>query len=700
MNSIIVEKEIGGRVISIETGKVAKQADGAVIVRCQDSVVLCTAVDGGAREGADFFPLYCEYQEKMFASGKIPGGFLKREARPSNRETLVARMIDRPIRPNFPDGYQNDVQVTNQVLSHDPEIDPSVLAMIGASAALSISHMPFASTLGAVKIGQNDGELVVNPTPEQLAEGTLDLLVSGSKDSIMMVECGAKELPEDQVVAGLELAQKTIVEIVEMIEELVSKAGKEKVVVEAGADSNPFTEKFAAELDNLVAAFRTVEKHERGEKVKAFKTELKEKLLADVSEEDKAEAEVNFGKAFDHLKTVAMREIIFSGTRVDGRSLTDVRPITIETSMLPRAHGSALFTRGETQAIVTSTLASLNDSLLIDDLDSKRNEYFMLHYNFPQYSVGETGPNRGVGRREVGHGTLAQRALTAVIPNHEDFPYTLRIVSDITESNGSSSMASVCGGSLALMDAGVPTKAPVAGIAMGLCKDGDREAILSDILGDEDHYGDMDFKVTGTESGITALQMDIKIKGLTRSTMESALSQAKEGRLHILGEMNKALSTSREQLSAHAPQIETMKIKEDMIGKVIGPGGSMIREIVAESGAEVNIEDDGLIKIYGSNRDAIDKAKEMIGNITAVPEIGKAYDGVVKSVKDFGAFIEFIPGQQGLLHVSEISDDYVKDINTVIALNDELRVVVGSIDKQNRVKLVREEKYKASQEEN
>jgi polyribonucleotide nucleotidyltransferase len=696
-NKIAVEKEIGGRVLSIETGVVAKQTSGSVMIKCGDSVVLCTTTDGGIREGVDFFPLLVEYQEKMFASGKIPGGFLKREGRMSSRETLVSRMIDRGIRPNFPDGYAHDVQITAQVLSHDPDVDPAILAMTGASAALAISHMPFSATLGSVKIGNLDGELLVNPTPTQLAEGDLDLLVTGSKDSIMMVECGAKEIAEEKAVEGLTKAQEVISDIVDLIDELASKAGKEKEVYESPENTNPMMDKLLSEEAGLIAAFRTPEKHIRGANVKVFKTSLKEKYLADVSEEEMSDAEENFSQAFDNLKTVAMRSIIFSGERCDGRDLKTVRPIEIETKFLPRTHGSALFTRGETQAIVTSTLGSLKDCAMVDDLDERRNEFFMLHYNFPQYSVGETGPNRGVGRREVGHGTLAQRALKAVLPAEDSFPYTIRIVSDITESNGSSSMASVCGGSLSMMDAGIPISAPVAGIAMGLCKDGDKEAILSDILGDEDHYGDMDFKVTGTKKGITALQMDIKIKGLTRSTLESAMEQAKAGRLHILGEMDKAISAPREELSAHAPQIKSIKVKEDQIGKIIGPGGSNIKDIVAQSGADVNIEDDGTVKVYGNNKDSIEKAISMIEDITAVPEIGKGYAGVVKSVKDFGAFVEYMAGHQGLLHVSEISDDYVKEIDTVISLGDEIRVVVSSIDKQNRVKLVREEKYKAQQ---
>ncbi|MBF0197010.1 MAG: polyribonucleotide nucleotidyltransferase, partial [Planctomycetes bacterium] len=519
-------------------------------------------------------------------------------------------------------------------------------------------------------------------------------------DSIMMVESSAKEISEDQAIAALNLAQETIGEIVALEEELIAQAGVEKVPFEIEEAAADMIETLAKnEVEGMMEAFRIPAKFERSAKVKEFKATLVEKYLSDVAEDDLAEAKANFSKAFDELKTTGMREIIFSGTRCDGRSLTEVRPIDIDLNILPKAHGSALFTRGETQAIVTSTLGTSKDALLVDDLGEKRFEPFMLHYNFPNYCVGEPGASRGVGRREIGHGTLAQRALTSVLPTQEDFPYTIRIVSEITESNGSSSMASVCGGSLALMAAGVPTSAPVAGIAMGLCKDGDREAILTDILGDEDHYGDMDFKVTGTEKGITALQMDIKIQGLSKETLIDALKQAKEGRVHILGEMAKAITEPAEELADHAPKMASIKIDEDFIGKVIGPGGAMIREIQATSGAEVTIDDDGTVSIYAPDGTAAAKAKKMIQDLTCVPEVGKAYDGVVKGVKDFGAFVEFIPGTQGLLHVSEISDEYVKDINKVVALDDPMRVVVSAIDKQGRVKLMREEKYLREQKE-
>jgi polyribonucleotide nucleotidyltransferase len=700
MKEITVEREIAGRKLVLKTGKIAKQTSGTVIVQCGDSIVLCAAVGGGVRDGIDFFPLMCEYQERFYASGKIPGSFQRREGRPSTRETLTSRLIDRPIRPNFPKGYFNEVQITCQVLSYDSENDPAILAMIGASAALGISNIPFRAVLGAVKMGIIDGQLVVNPSLAQMKNSDLDLIVSGSKDSIMMVESGAKEISELQAIEALTKAQEIIAEVVALEEELIAKAGQEKdefIVVE---EANAFLDAMKAKhLDALVKAFRVSDKKLRGKSVRTLKDSLAVELLAGIPEDELYAAKGNFVKAFDEFKTVAMREIIFSGTRCDGRSLTQVRPITIETGILPRAHGSALFTRGETQAIVTATLGTLKDGMLVDDLNERRIDNFMLHYNFPPYSVGESGPNRGVGRREVGHGMLAQRALTSTLPEEKSFPYTLRIVSEITESNGSSSMASVCGGSLALMDAGVPVAAPVAGIAMGLCQEGDREAILTDILGDEDHYGDMDFKVTGTAKGITALQMDIKIQGLSRATLEKALDQAKEGRLHILGEMAKALSTPRNDISQFAPRIETIKVNSEFIGKIIGPGGANIRDIQAQSGAEISIDDDGTVSIYAVNKTATDKARQMISNLIMVPQVGKGYDGLVKSVRDFGAFVEFIPGTQGLIHISELSDDYVKDINTVVKLDDELRVVVSAIDKQGRVKLMREDKYLRQKDE-
>ena len=699
MNEISVEREIAGKTIVLKTGKIAKQTSGSVMVQCGETMVLCNAVGGGVREGIDFFPLMVEYQERFYASGKIPGSFHRREARPNTHETLVCRMIDRPIRPNFPKGFQEDVQITCQVMSYDGQNDPSILAMIGASAALGISELPFEAVLGAVKIGMIDDELVVNPSLTDMSNSRLDLIVSGSADSIMMVEGGSKEISEDQAIAALILAQETIVEIVELEKDLIAKAGKEKRTFVLAESQNKMLDSMKSDLDNLITAFRTPIKHERSEKVSVVKEGMKERLLGGLEGDELAEASTEFSKAFDSMKTIAMREIIFSGTRVDGRALDQVRPISVETRTLPRVHGSALFTRGETQAIVTTTLGTPKDSLLVDDLDKRHNDLFMLHYNFPQYCVGETGPNRGVSRREVGHGMLAQRALAAVLPDLEEYGYCVRIVSEITESNGSSSMASVCGGSLSLMDAGVKISAPVAGIAMGLCQDGDREAVLTDILGDEDHYGDMDFKVTGTEAGITALQMDIKIQGLKRETLVRALEQAKAGRLHILGEMAKVITEPSTDLSAYVPRIETMKVAEDMIGKIIGPGGANIREITAKSGADVNIDDDGTIHIYADNAEASELAKEMVGNIVRVPEIGVAYPGVVKSVRDFGAFVEFMPGTQGLLHISECSDGYVKDINTVIKLEDEVRIVVSAIDKQGRVKLIREEKYLAQQAE-
>ncbi len=686
-----VEKVIAGKKISLETGKVALQASGSVVVRCGESMVLCVVVEGNERPGIDFFPLMCDYREKYYAAGKIPGSFMKREARPSDRETLTSRMMDRPLRPNFPNGYKNDVNIECQVLSYDVDAETDILAMIGASAALAISHIPCSAILGAVRIGYVNDELVVNPDAAQRKLSRLDLIVSGSKDSIMMVESCADELSEDIFVAALDLAQKTIAEIVALQEELVALAGVAKAEFGGGQSDNPYIEKMLSDdLKGLENAFNAAKKHDRALAVSTFKKSLAEKYL---KAEDGSDAKVLFDDAFGILKHHAMRELIFSGSRCDGRSRTDVRPITCDTSYLPRAHGSAIFQRGETQALVSVTLGTSRDAQLVDDLNEKRYNDFLFHYNFPSWSVGETGGRPGPGRREIGHGNLAMRALKAVLPNKDDFPYTLRIVSDILSCNGSSSMASVCGGSLAMMDAGIPIKAPVAGIAMGLISDGKREAVITDILGDEDHYGDMDFKVAGTADGITALQMDIKIQGLKKETMVLAMTQAKAGRLHILGEMAKAIATSREEMSNYAPRIVVIKIESDLIGKLIGPGGSMIRKIQEESGAEIEVDDTGKVKVFANNNEARLKAEEMIKGLTSTPEVGKVYEGTVNGVREFGAFVDILPGTSGLLHVSEISSEFVKDINTVCQIGDKIRVVVTEIDRQGKLRLMREEKY-------
>lgn len=693
----VVEKKIAGKTFSLETGKIAKQASGSVIVKSGDSVVLCVVVEGGERPGIDFFPLMVDYREKMYSSGKIPGAFNRREGRPSTKETLNSRLIDRPIRPNFPNGYKKDVTVECQVLSYDPDHSPDVLAMIGASAALGISHIPYTTMLGAVRIGYIDGQLVVNPNVEQMAKSQLDLVVSGTKDSIMMVESEAKELSEETMLEALALAQSTVGEIVATIDAFVAKAGKPKAKFTEPVGAKDLLGKMKGDIAGLMAAFKTPDKHQRSDNVKKVKEQISTKLLGKCSEEDLKTQKPLFETAFGELKELAMRELIFSGTRCDGRDTKTVRPISIETSLLPRAHGSALFTRGETQAIVTTTLGTSRDSMLIDDLDVKRYDALMLHYNFPGFSVGEVSGRPGPGRREIGHGNLALRALKAVIPSHEEFPYTLRIVSDITESNGSSSMASVCGGSLALMDAGVPIKAAVAGIAMGLIKDGAREAIISDILGDEDHYGDMDFKVAGTRKGITALQMDIKIQGLSRATMEKAVHQAREGRMHILDVMDKALSAPRGKMSAYAPRIQSIKIDPELIGKLIGPGGKNIRSIQETSGAEVSVDDDGTVLVYAKSGQAGEMAMARIREVTSVPEVGKTYVGKVVSIKDFGAFVDLFEGTSGLLHISEVSDDFVKDINQHVKLGDEMRVVITAIDRSGKIRLVREAKYLAEQ---
>ncbi len=688
-----VSREIAGKTLTLETGKIAKQASASVVVRCGDTIVLCAVVEGGVREGIDFFPLSCDYREKMYAAGKVPGSFFRREGRPATRETLVSRLIDRPIRPNFPSGFKNQVSVECQVLSYDPEVNPDILAMIGASAALGISSMPFHTVLGATRIGLVDGKLVVNPGYTLMETSKLDLVVSGTKDSIMMVESAAQEVSEIQAIEALTLAQKHIAEIAALQEELIAKAGKPKVAFVAPAGPEKMATAMHGEVQRLMSCFSTPDKKQRHDKVEGLQEELEKRMLAGVAEADLEQAELDFKEAFGTLKENAMREIIFGGKRCDGRRLDQVRPITSEVALLPRAHGSALFTRGETQAIVTCTLGTSRDSLLVDDLDPKRYDTFMLHYNFPGYSVGEISGRPGPGRREIGHGNLALRALKAVMPEHEKFPYTVRIVSEITESNGSSSMASVCGGSLALMQAGVPVSAPVAGIAMGLIKDGQREAIISDILGDEDHYGDMDFKVAGTSKGITALQMDIKIQGLSRATMERALEQARVGRLHILGEMAKTLDKANETLSAHAPRITSIKIDPELIGKLIGPGGKNIRSIQETTGAEVTVEDDGTVLIYAKDGPSGERAFNLVRNVTLVPEVGRAYDGVVSGVKEFGAFVDIFSGTTGLLHISEISDEYVKDVNQVVALGDKIRVVVSEVDRSGKIRLLREAKY-------
>ena len=687
----IVTREIGGRTLSIETGLIAKQAAGATIVRCGDCAVFCAVTWGEPRWGGDFFPLTVDYRENNYAAGKIPGGFFKREGRPTTKEILTARMIDRPVRPLFPDGYMKDVMVTVAVLSADRENDTDILAMIAASSALSISELPFLGPIGAVRIGRVDGELIINPTYEQRDQGDIDLVVAGTDEAIVMVEAGAKEVAEAEILDALEKAHEVSTEVVSMVKEFAKLAGKPKIEFVAPEVNEELKAKvFSMAYDGVRAVIRTDGKFARSNAMSAVCDEVFEQLCpedqreADTCENDPKEVK----KFLSAVKKKVERDIIIEDKkRSDGRSFTDIRKIDTDLQLLPRTHGSALFTRGETQAIVTATLGTSFDEQRIDGLIDEKRDHFMLHYNFPGYCVGESWPNRGPKRREIGHGALAERSIRHILPDHDDFPYTIRIVSDITESNGSSSMASVCGGTLALMDAGVPLKRPVAGIAMGMIEDGSDHYILSDILGSEDHNGDMDFKVAGSQKGITALQMDVKISGLSRELMARALEQAREGRLHILREMLKKLDRPRDEVSPLAPKIMRITIDPEKIGLVIGPGGKVIKGIQEETGATIEIVDSGVITIWGKGFDSANAAREQIEMITQDVEVGRIYDGKVVSIKDFGCFVEVLPGQEGLVHVSELSGDYVDDVSSVVKRGDALRVKVLESDPQGRLRL-------------
>jgi len=666
---------VGATPITIETGYVAKQAAGSVIVRCGDTMVLSTACDGDPRPGLDFFPLTVDYREKHYAAGRFPGNFFRREARPSEHETLISRISDRPLRPLFPNGYKRDTSCQSIVMSFDQENESDVLSMIGVSAALHISFIPFGGPLGAVRIGLIDGVLVVNPTASQRNLSQLDLVVAGTKHAITMVECGAQEIPEAKVVEALELAHKNIKIICAAVEELRTKAGKPKA-----AHQEPTTSPWVKTiLDTYTApiekALLTANKSERGNAVK----KVRDGIITDLfgGEADKA---MEIKAAFGDAKDVVFRELILKGKRVDGRDTKTVRPIVVDLDVLPRSHGAVMFTRGETQAIMACTLGTSEDEMMIDGLKPKYNERFMLHYNFPGFSVGEVEKRGSPGRREVGHGALARRALVSVLPKAEEFPYAIRLVSEITESNGSSSMATVCSGSMAMMASGVPITAPVAGIAMGLVKEGERYAVLTDILGDEDHYGDMDFKVCGTTKGLTALQMDIKIDGISAALMSEALEQARQGRLHILDKMNEAIATPRGQLSPFAPQIIQVQIDPLLIGKIIGKGGETIRRIQDESGAKISVDDDGVITIASPDMTSIEKAKNWISDLTEAPEVGKTYEGTVKAIKEFGAFVEFIPGTEGLVHISEWDWRHIGDLSTVAKEGDRLQVRLLEVD--------------------
>ena len=679
--------EWGGKKLTIETGRVARQAHGSVIATYGGTSVLATVVaDREEKKGLDFFPLTVNYQEKAYAAGKIPGGFFKREGRPSEKETLVSRLIDRPIRPLFADGFKCETQVIATVISYDNENDPDIVSLIACSAALTLSGVPFMGPIGAARVGFKDGDFILNPTKEEMETSALDLVVAGTKDAVLMVESEAKELSEEQMLGAVTFGQDNFSQVIDAIISLAEKAAKEPRDFEKKDISDIESKVSSAIKDDLSEAYKEADKQKRTEKIAEIKKNLISELVSD-DDEDEDYNESTISSAFKTIeKNIVRNNILDTGERIDGRDLETVRPIQSDVSVLPLTHGSALFTRGETQALVVTTLGTGDDEKFVDGLDETYKERFMLHYNFPPYSVGETGRTGFTGRREIGHGKLAWRALQAVMPEYDDFPYTIRLVSEITESNGSSSMATVCGSSLSMMDAGIPLSKPVAGIAMGLIKEDDRVAVLSDILGDEDHLGDMDFKVAGTNDGITSLQMDIKITGITKDIMETALSQAKIGRIHILEEMAKALDKARDTVNSNAPRIETISVPTDKIREVIGAGGKVIREIVEESGAKVDINDDGIVKIASNNAEAIEKALEMINSIVAEPEVGTIYEGKVVKIMDFGAFVNFFGKKDGLVHISQLSTERVNKVTDVVSEGDIVKVKFVGFDR-GKVKL-------------
>jgi len=685
------ETVIGGRVMSIETGRVAGQANGAVLARYGDTVILATATASDApREGVDFFPLTVDVEERLYAAGKIPGGFIKREGRPTEHSILACRLADRPLRPLFPKGYRNDVQVVITVLSADQENDSDMLGIVGASAALSISDIPFAGPVGAVHVGYLNDELVINPLESQMAESRLDLAIAGTSDAVMMVEAGAKELPEALMLQAVRYGHEALQDLIKMQEKLVQAAGKPKRTFAAPQADKHLQEKVAAFVrPRFESAVNIADKHSREEALATVEGDLLATLSAEYPERTK---EI-IGFYEKELKQYVRNNILDRGLRPDGRGLTDIRPITCEVGLLPRPHGSGLFTRGQTQILSVVTLGSPGDQQILDGLGADESKRFMHHYNFPPYSTGETKPLRGPGRREIGHGALAERAVSAVIPGQDEFPYTIRIVSETLSSNGSSSMGSVCGSTLALMDAGVPIKAPVAGVAMGLItgdgENADRFAILSDIQGMEDALGDMDFKVAGTADGVTALQMDIKVKGITSQIMEKALSQAREGRMFIMEKMLDALPEPRLELSPYAPRIQTIKINPEKIGAVIGPGGKTIRKIQEETHSKIDIEEDGIVHISCVSEEDMNRAMDAVRSLTEEVEIGKIYNGVVRRLVDFGAFVEILPGKEGLVRISQLADYHVARPEDVVSVGDEITVMVIEVDQQGRINLSR-----------
>ncbi|RIZ67908.1 MAG: polyribonucleotide nucleotidyltransferase [Methylococcales bacterium] len=682
MNPIRKEFQYGDKLVTLETGEIARQADGAVIIDIDGTSLLVTVVGKKEANGGDFFPLTVNYQEKAYAAGKIPGGFFKREGRPSEKETLTSRLIDRPIRPLFPEGYTNEVQIVATVISLNPDVDPEIASLLGASAALAVSGLPFNGPVGAACVGYKDGEYLLNPSPAELLESQLTLVVAGTSQAVLMVESEALELSEEVMLGAVLFGHEQMQVAITAINEFAQSAGTGVVEWVAPAANAELIELVTHEVEaGIKEAYTVAEKLVRQEQLKGIRNAVIEKLSENYAEND-------IRGIIEHLEYRIVRNAILDESkRIDGRPLDKIRPITIRTGVLPRTHGSALFTRGETQALVVATLGTARDAQIIDALAGEYKEPFMLHYNFPPYSVGETGFVGSPKRREIGHGRLAKRGVAAVLPNMDEFPYTIRVVSEITESNGSSSMASVCGSSLALMDAGVPISSPVAGIAMGLIKEGDNFAVLSDIMGDEDHLGDMDFKVAGSVNGITALQMDIKIDGITAEIMKTALEQAKQGRLHILDEMNKALSSTRDEMSDFAPRIITFKIDPSKIREVIGKGGATIRSITEQTGASVDLTDDGIVKVASVDKAAGEEARRLIEEITAEVEVGKTYEGKVVRLMDFGAFVTILPGKDGLVHISQISDEHVDKVSDRLNEGDIVRVKVLEIDRQGRVRL-------------
>ena len=686
MTPFIKSFEYGNQTVTIETGEIARQASGAVKVSMGDTVLLVTVVaEKEAREGRDFFPLTVNYQEKFYAAGMIPGGFFRREGRPTEKETLTSRLIDRPIRPLFPKGFMSEVQVIATVISSDKEIDSEIPAMIGTSAALALSGVPFQGPIGAAKVGYSHGEYILNPTASEKEGSDLELSVAGTADAVLMVESEANILSEEVMLGAVLFGHDQMQVVINSINEMVAELGVEQWEWEAAAEDSALTDAVAAAgSDGVTEAYQIADKMERYGRM----GEVRDQIIAELATEDSEwDADTVKGAVSKLEKKTVRSRIIEGNPRIDGRDTKTVRPIYVKTGIIPRAHGSALFTRGETQALVVTTLGTERDAQIIDALEGSFKDPFMLQYNFPPFSVGETGRVGSPGRREVGHGKLAKRGVQAVVPSNDDFPYTLRVVSEITESNGSSSMASVCGSSLSMMDAGVPLKAPVAGIAMGLIKEGDDFAVLTDILGDEDHLGDMDFKVAGTEEGITALQMDIKITGITREIMEIALDQARDARLHILGEMNGVISAARDEVSEFAPRYLTMKIDPDKIRDVIGKGGVVIRGIQEETGVKIDLDDDGSIKIAATDGEAANEAKKRIETIVADVEVNKIYEGKVVKLMDFGAFVNILPGKDGLVHISQISEERVEKVGDHLSEGDTIQVKVLEVDRQGRIRL-------------